>query len=100
MSPYYLKEGESWRKWRGEPKDIGDKNGNRFSVTISSVVKDPEQIRVSVAGDESSYVLGERGSIIFPGESKILNGDGFEVINARTRQTLAKVKHREKPSKK
>ena len=96
MAPFYLKEGENWGKWGGEPKDIRDGNGKDFGVSIYKV-EDPEQIQVSVAVGRRSYVIGERGTVIFPGQSTILNRDDFEVVDASTRKTLAKIIHREKP---
>ncbi len=98
MSPFYFKEGEGWVRWNGAPKDFRDNNGKDLGVSINSVAYDPEQIRVSVTESESNqttYVLGERGNVIFPGETQTLNRDGFKVIGARTRKTLAKVTHRE-----
>lgn len=45
MSPFYFKEGEKRRRWKGEPRDIRDRKGNDIGVMISKV-KDPEQINV------------------------------------------------------
>jgi len=101
MSPYYLKEGESLNKWGGEPKDIRDKNGRSLGVTIFKHEKDPEMIDISVHSGTDTYVLGNRlKEVIFPGVEEVLNRSSFEVINAITRKTVAKVIYREKPSKK
>jgi hypothetical protein len=93
MSPFYFKEGEKSRRWKGEPRDIRDRKGNDIGVMISKV-KDPEQINVFVARNSNSSVIGERGNLIFPGNNNILNQDGFKVVDAETRKTVTKVTHR------
>jgi hypothetical protein len=95
MSPFYFKEGEKSRRWKGEPRDIRDRKGNDLGIMISKV-EDPEQINVFVASNSNSYVIGERGEVIFPNQNCILNRDGFKVVDAGTRKTIAKVTHREK----
>lgn len=96
MSPYYGKEGDNWKQWLGQPHDMTDDKGRYLGVGID-MVEDPEKIRVSVTENAKSYVIGERGTVIFPGQSAILNRDGFEVVDAGTRKTRAQVIHSEKP---
>jgi hypothetical protein len=94
MSPFYFKEGERRVRWKGDAHDFRGKNGQDLGVTIFNV-KDPEQLRVSVDCDTENYVLGKRGDVIFPGRESELNRDGFRIVNAVTRKTLAVITHRE-----
>ena len=95
MAPYFFNEGKNLTEWKGQPTDIRDDKGKSFGVSVNGV-EDPEQIRVSVDPEATTYVLGERDTLIFPGTEAVLNRDSFEVINALTGETLARVTHKEK----
>lgn len=101
MSPFYLKEGETWEEWTGLPTDLSKDNGNSSGVSMYSV-KDPEQAQVTIQPRKTVYVREEDGGVFFPNQTKepmIINRRGFDVINASTGRTEARVIYSAEPIK-
>src|SRR5258708_7748402 len=96
MSPFYLKEGENWKKWEGTPMDIRVGEGPHDKATILPA-EDPEQITISTSGDVVGIIEG--GHIVFPDKPSVtINRQGivFENIGTKGREVII---HSENPIK-
>ncbi len=92
MSPFYLKEGENWKKWDRFPMDLKvGKEIDGVSIPKASILPVDDEEKVAVFTDKPIIGIVEEGhGVIFPGEHTVINRRGiiFENLKDGTKVVL------------
>lgn len=87
MSPYYLKEGESFKRWKGEEEELLDEKGKKTGVSVHCADNSDTEILVSIevpynGNFANRLVAGEKGtSLSNVSKPKVFREEGFRVTS-------------------